>query len=65
MLEARRQPYLLAVRSNHTLRMLTATGLLQTDPTQLADVLPGKAWAAHAAGELERAVGLPRFGGHR
>ena len=32
MLEGRRQPYVLAVRSNHTLRMLTATGLLQTDP---------------------------------
>ena len=51
MLEARRQPYMLAVRSNHTLRMLTATGLLQTDPAQLADALPGTAWAAHAAGE--------------
>ena len=51
MLEARRQPYVLAVRSNHTLRMLTATGLLQTDPAQLAGALPGTAWAAHAAGE--------------
>ena len=51
MLEGRRQPYVLAVRSNHTLRMLTATGLLQTDPAQLADALPATAWAAHAAGE--------------
>lgn len=51
MLEARRQPYVLAVRSNHTLRMLTATGLLQTDPAQLAEALSGTAWAAHAAGE--------------
>ncbi|HEY5091118.1 MAG TPA: IS701 family transposase [Polyangia bacterium] len=51
MLEARGQAYVLAVRSNHTLRMLTATGLLQTDPAQLADALPGAAWAAHAAGE--------------
>ena len=51
MLETRCQPYVLAVRSNHTLRMLTATGLLQTDPAQLADALPGTAWAAHAAGE--------------
>lgn len=50
MLEARRQPYVLAVRSNHMLRMLTATGLLQTDPAQLAEALPGTAWAAHAAG---------------
>jgi SRSO17 transposase len=51
MLETRCQPYVLAVRSNHTLRMLTATGLLQTDPAQLAGALPGTAWAAHAAGE--------------
>ena len=51
MLEARRQPYVLAVRSNHTLRMLSGTGLLQTDPAQLADDLPGNSWAAHAAGE--------------
>jgi SRSO17 transposase len=53
MLEARRQPYVLAVRSNHTLRMLTATGLLQTDPAQLAVNLPGKAWGAHAGAMRE------------
>ena len=58
MLEARRQPYVLAVRSNHTLRMLTATGLLQTDPAQLAVNLPGKAWGAHAAGEGSKGLRL-------
>src|SRR4051812_22325640 len=31
MLEARRQPYVLAVRSNHHLRFLTEAGLLQTN----------------------------------
>ena len=51
MLEARGQPYVLAVRSNQVLRMLTADGLLQTDPAQMADELPAKAWAPHAAGE--------------
>src|SRR5947209_12718768 len=58
MLEARRQPYVLAVRSNHTLRMLTGMGLLQTDPAQLADDLPGNAWAAHAAGEGSKGLRL-------
>jgi SRSO17 transposase len=32
MLEARHQPYVLATRSNHTLRLLTTEGLEQTDP---------------------------------
>src|SRR3954454_7545985 len=39
MLEGGRQPYVLAVRSNHALRLLTAEGLQQTDPAQLADAL--------------------------
>jgi SRSO17 transposase len=42
MLEARGQPYVLAVRSNQTLRMLTAHGFLQTDPAQMADELPAE-----------------------
>jgi SRSO17 transposase len=58
MLEARRQPYVLAVRSNHTLRMLTAEGLLQTDPAALAESLPVEAWAAHAAGEGSKGLRL-------
>ncbi len=51
MLEARHQPYVLATRSNHVLRLLTKEGLEQTDPRTLADALPPEAWAAHAAGE--------------
>ena len=45
MLEARQQPYVLATRSNHTLRLLTNEGLEQTDPLTLADALPPEAWA--------------------
>jgi SRSO17 transposase len=58
MLEARGQPYVLAVRSNHTLRMLTADGLWQTDPAQMADELPADAWAPHAAGEGSKGLRL-------
>jgi SRSO17 transposase len=39
MLEERGQPYVLAVRSNHTLRMVTVDGFLQTDPAAMADDL--------------------------
>ncbi len=58
MLEARGQPYVLAVRSNQTLRMLTADGFVQTDPAQMADELPAKAWAPHAAGEGSKGLRL-------
>jgi SRSO17 transposase len=58
MLEARGQAYVLAVRSNHTLRMLTADGLLQTDPAEMADELPAEAWKPHAAGEGSKGVRL-------
>ena len=51
MLEDRGQSYVLAVRRNHTLRFLTSTGLIETDPATLADDLEDGAWAAHAAGE--------------
>ena len=51
MLEERRQPYVLATRSNHVLRLLTRGGLLQTNPAEMADALPPTAWRAHAAGE--------------
>ena len=40
MLEARRQPYVLATRSNHTLRLLTNKGREQTAPLTRADTLP-------------------------
>ena len=51
MLEERRQNYVLAVRSNHTLRFLTPAGLIETDPATIADDLEDEAWMAHAAGE--------------
>jgi SRSO17 transposase len=58
MLEGRGQPYVLAVRSNQTLRMLMDDGLLQTDPARLADDLPNDAWMPHAAGEGSKGIRL-------
>lgn len=58
MLEARRQPYVLAVRSNHTLRMMTREGLLQTDPNTIADETPAEGWATLAAGEGSKGLRL-------
>jgi SRSO17 transposase len=58
LLEGRCQPYVLAVRSNQTLRMLTEEGLLQTDPADLADALPATAWVPHAAGEGSKGIRL-------
>jgi hypothetical protein len=58
MLEARRQPYVLAVRSNHHLRFLTQEGLVQTNPAELADEVPAEAWSAHAAGEGSKGIRL-------
>ena len=51
MLEAREQPYVLAVRSNHVLRFVEPRGLVQSDPATLADELDPAAWRCHAAGE--------------
>lgn len=58
MLEDRRQPYALAVRSNLHLRFLTRGGLIQTDPVGLADALEADAWATHAAGEGSKGLRL-------
>ena len=58
MLETRGQPYVLAIRSNHSLRLLTAEGLLQTDPAELAASLPPEDWHAHAAGEGAKGLRL-------
>ena len=58
MLEARRQPYVLAVRSNHPLRFPTEAGLLQTNPAELADEVPAEAWSTHAAGEGTKGIRL-------
>jgi SRSO17 transposase len=58
MLEARRQPYVLAVRSNHCLRLLDGRGFVQTDPATMADELPAAAWATHAAGQGAKGLRL-------
>ena len=50
-LEERGQSYVLAVRSNHTLRVAIPAGPIETDPATMADDLADGAWATHAAGE--------------
>jgi SRSO17 transposase len=50
MLQARSQPYVLAVRSNQHLR-LGGVSLEGTNPEILTDDLPADAWFCHAAGE--------------
>jgi len=51
MLEDRGQPYVLAVRSNHTLRFLEDWQLIQTDPAALAEEIDDGQWHALSAGE--------------
>src|SRR4051812_8090054 len=58
MLEKRGQPYVLAVRSNHCLRLWTEEGLEETDPAAMADALASEAWATHAAGEGSKGLRL-------
>jgi SRSO17 transposase len=58
LLEERRQPYVLAVRSNHHLRFLTQDGIVETDPAMIAEDLPPEAWATLAAGEGTKGLRL-------
>lgn len=58
MLEERRQPYVLAVRSNHHLRFIAEEGLVQTDPRTIAERLPAEAWTPLAAGEGAKGLRL-------
>jgi SRSO17 transposase len=58
MLEQRRQPYVLAVRSNLALRFITAEGFVQTNPGELADDLEDGQWTSHAAGEGTKGIRL-------
>ena len=51
LLESRGQAYVLAVRSNHTLRFLDEWALIQTDPAALAEDLSDDQWQALTAGE--------------
>ncbi len=52
------QPYVLAVRSNHDLRFVSAQGLLQTDPKTIAQDLDAGAWKPRPAGEGTKGVRL-------
>ena len=59
MLEERDQPYVLAVRSNHCLRLLHEDWRLeQTDPAGMADALGPEEWATHAAGAGSKGLRL-------
>jgi SRSO17 transposase len=58
MLEQRRQPYVLAVRSNLALRFVTAEGFVQTNPGEIADDLDAARWTCHAAGEGTKGIRL-------
>jgi SRSO17 transposase len=51
MLEARHQPYVLAVRGAHFMRRGGERGLEATSPEDLAGELKPQDWACHAAGE--------------
>lgn len=51
VLEQRGQPYVLAIRSNHTLRFLEEWALVQTDPATMIAELPAEAWQPLSAGE--------------
>jgi SRSO17 transposase len=51
MLEDRGQPYVLAVRSTHTLRFMEEWALVQTDPRTMISELPPEAWRPLSAGE--------------
>ncbi|MCY1668940.1 IS701 family transposase [Rhizobium sp. SL86] len=50
-LERRKQPYVLAVRSNHTLRIFREEQLILTDTETMIDELDAQAWQALSAGE--------------
>lgn len=51
MLEDRGQAYVLAIRSNHTLRLLEDWQLVDTDPAALIGTLGVQAWEPLSAGE--------------
>jgi SRSO17 transposase len=58
MLEDRRQPYVLAVRSNQILRLITPDGLVETDPGAIADDWPADGWTRLPAGEGSKGLRL-------
>lgn len=58
MLEARGQPYVLAVRSTHALRFLQEWQFVQTDPATMIADLPPEAWQPLSAGEGAKGLRL-------
>src|SRR5918993_3283722 len=58
MLEGRRQPYVLAVRSNHCLRFVVGDLIEQTDPATMADALGPLDWTQHVSGEGSKGLRL-------
>jgi len=58
MLEERRQPYVLAVRSNQMLRLVEPEGFVETDPATVADEWPAENWTTLAAGEGSKGLRL-------
>ena len=54
MLENRAQPYILAVKSNHTLRSLEECGLVQTNPKIMVSERLPEAWVSLSAGEATK-----------
>lgn len=59
MLQDRGQAYVLAVRSNHSLRFAEDGKIVQSDPEVMADGLSDDAWTTHSAGEGTK--GLRRY----
>jgi len=58
MLEDRRQPYVLAVRSNQALRLMLLDGLIETDPGTIAHEWPAEDWTRLPAGEGSKGLRL-------
>lgn len=58
MLEGRRQPYVLAVRSNHCLRFVIGDLIEQTDPATMANALGPLDWTQHLSGEGSKGLRL-------
>lgn len=58
MLEERRQPYVLALRSNQMLRLVEPEGFVETDPGTIADEWPVENWTMLAAGEGSKGLRL-------
>lgn len=51
MLKGRREPYMLAVRSNYQLRFLDRGGVIHTDPAAIAEDFEADDWTMLPAGE--------------